>query len=123
MAYITSTQIQIKDLKIYARHGVLPQERTVGAYFIINLNVDADIAAAMASDDLADTISYADMLELVRREMATPSKLLEHVAARIARAILDRFPQAAAVDIDIMKQNPPMGADCAGAGVRTRITR
>ena len=115
--------VYIRDLRIFAHHGVLPQERTVGAYFILNLCVEADISKAMLTDAIEDTISYAELLHIVQSEMATPSALLEHVAGRIARAILHSFPQARAVNIDIMKQNPPMGADCAGAGVAITMHR
>ena len=102
---------------------MLPQERTVGAYYIINVSVEVDVAHAMLSDDVADTISYADILDIVRREMAVPSHLLENVASRIGKAILKEYPTASAVTIDLMKQNPPMGADCAGAGVILRQER
>ena len=95
----------------------------MGAFFIINISIEADITAAMASDDLADTVSYAEVVALVKKEMAVPSALLEHVAGRMARAILGRFPQAMAVALDITKQNPPMGADCDGAGVAVRLER
>lgn len=115
--------IFIRDLKLFAHHGVLPQERAVGAYFILNIGIEADVRAAVQSDDVADTISYADVLAVVRREMSVPSALLEHVAGRVAQAIFDAFPLAETVDIDILKQNPPMGADCAGAGIRIKVGR
>ena len=115
--------IYVRDLRIHARHGVLPQERTVGAWFIVNLSVEAGISRAMTTDDLAGTVSYADLTDLVRREMARPAALIEHVAWRIASAVLEDFPLVEVVSIDIMKQNPPMGADCAGAGCAIRLSR
>ncbi|MBO4802072.1 MAG: dihydroneopterin aldolase [Bacteroidaceae bacterium] len=120
---ITSSQVLLKDVRLFAHHGVLPQERTVGAYFILNLTVETDFSRAAESDDLAGTISYADLYDVLKAEMAVPSKLLEHVAARICRTILSRFPAAEAVRLEILKENPPMGADCTGAGVLLEMKR
>jgi len=112
-----SSKIILKDIRIFAHHGVLPQERAVGAYFTLNLHIQTDFSRAQATDDLAGTISYADAFEVVKAEMAVPSQLLEHVAGRICQALFDRFPAAEAIHLELLKENPPMGADCAGAGV------
>ena len=70
-----------------------------------------------ALSEVADTLNYAALYELVAREMQQPSKLLEHVAGRMAEAIGQAFPQVTSIDLVLTKQNPPMGADCEGAGV------
>lgn len=120
---INSSNISLKDLRLFAHHGVLPQERIVGAFFILNLRIRTDITHAMATDDLASTISYADVFELVREQMAIPSRLLEHVAGRICTALLDRFPTAQSIHLEILKENPPMGAECGGAGICLDVAR
>lgn len=113
----TDSSIFISDLRLYAYHGVLPQERLVGGEYVVSLRVHYDFSRAMETDCVADTLSYADLCALVGREMDVPSQLLEHVAGRIARSILGRWPEATAIDLRITKVNPPMGADCGGAGV------
>lgn len=120
---VRRSAVIIRQLKVFAHHGVLPQERTVGAYFIIDLSIQTDFSHAMLTDELEGTISYADVFALVKAEMSVPSRLLEHVAGRICRAIFDRFPTAEAVHLEIIKENPPMGADCAGAGVVLDVCR
>lgn len=112
-----NSRIFIAGLRMRACHGVLPQERIVGGDFEVSLSVEYDISRAMATDDVADTLSYADLSDLVRREMVVPSNLLEHVAGRIAKTIIERWPQVQSVSLSITKLNPPMGADCDGAGV------
>ena len=102
---------------------MLPQERAVGAYFIINLAIDVDCLQAMESDALTGTISYADAYEVIKAEMRVPSKLLEHVGSRICQALLDHFPMATAIHLELFKENPPMGADCPACGVRLSVTR
>ncbi len=113
--------IIIKGMRVYAYHGVMEQERKVGGSFTIDAEVDADFSAAMLTDNLSDTISYADLHQLIRQEMAIPSQLLEHVAGRIADAIFKHFPQSKAVRLRILKENPPMGADSQGAGVEIYV--
>lgn len=120
---ITASSIFIRDLRIFARHGVLPQERTVGAMFVLNISIDTDITQAAQSDDIASTVSYAEVVALVQHQMEIPSNLLEHVAHRIASAILTAFPATTAVTINLLKENPPMGTDCTGAGVTLRMER
>ena len=99
----------------------MPQERKVGADFLVSLRVGYPLADAMQSDDVEDTLDYAKLYEVVRREMEIPSKLLEHVAGRIAKAIAETFPQVTSIDLSLTKQNPPMGADCTGASVEIHL--
>jgi len=119
---LQNSTICIEQLRIHAFHGVLPQERQVGADFLLTLRVHYNIKEAMKSDDLKDTINYAELLQAIRQEMAIPSQLLEHVAARVCQAIFTHFPQTTAVELKLIKQNPPMGADCDGAGVELYVT-
>ncbi len=113
--------IFLKEVRFHAFHGVMPQERTVGADFLVDVRVGYDISTAMKSDNVADTISYADIYNLVRMEMNKPSALLEHLAGRIANSIIEAFPTLTSIDLTITKSNPPMGADCHGAGVELHL--
>lgn len=115
--------IYIRNMRLHAFHGVLPQEREVGNDYVINLSVDYPIAKAADSDNVADTMSYADAADIIHREMAIQSNLLENVAMRIARAILNAYAEATEVTVDIMKVAPPMTADCDGAGVVVKLRR
>lgn len=113
--------ITLNEVHFYAFHGVLPQERNVGGDFVVSLRMGYDISLAMQSDDVKDTLNYAEVYELVKREMAIPSQLLEHVAGRIVRAIETAYPVVTSVDLTLTKVNPPMGADCRGAGVEIHV--
>ncbi len=77
----------------------------------------------MKTDELEGTISYASVFDVVKQEMAIPSRLLEHVGGRICQALINRFPTATAIHLEIIKENPPMGADCRGAGVALDVQR
>ena len=118
---ITSSYIILRNVRFHAFHGVMPQERKVGADFLVNLRVGYPLEQAMQSDEVSDTLNYAALYEVVKTEMMQPSNLLEHVAGRIADAIVKRFPQVTSIDLELTKQNPPMGADCDGAGVEIHL--
>ena len=113
--------IFLRNVRFYAFHGVMPQERKVGGEFLVDLSVGYPIEDAMQSDKVEDTLNYAELYQLVKKEMDTPSQLLEHVAGRITRKISEQFPKVTSIDLKITKKNPPMGADCDGAGVELRF--
>lgn len=119
----TESCIVLEGVRLYAFHGVMAQERQVGGWFVVSLRVHYNICRAMESDAVSDTLSYADLLQVVRREMARPSQLLEHVAGRIVRAVGREFAGVERVWVRVMKENPPMGASCEGAGVEVLIEK
>jgi dihydroneopterin aldolase len=100
--------VELKGVKIRAFHGVMPQERQVGHMFTLDVRVGYPLASAANSDDVADTLNYAELYQLVVDEMAVPSCLIEHVAWRIAQSIHSHFPAATSADISIAKCSPPM---------------
>ncbi len=116
-----TSYIRLKNVRFQAFHGVMPQERKVGATFVVNLRVGYPLEKAMTSDRVEDTLNYASLYEVVSREMALPSRLLEHVAGRIVKAIVEHFPDVSSVDMELMKLNPPMGGDMEGAGVEIHL--
>lgn len=119
----TDSYIFINGVRFHAYHGVMPQERVVGADFTVDVKVGYDMTQAIDSDNITHAINYAQVADIIAREMAIPSQLLEHVAGRTANAILNELPMAQYVYISITKDNPPMGIDSMGAGVVLHVTR
>ena len=115
--------IRLEGLKLFAIHGVLPQENQVGAMYTVNLRLKTDYLTAAQTDNLTDTINYAEVYQAVEAEMKIPSKLLEHVSYRIAQRIMDTFPAVQTIEISLYKENPPMGAECHNVGVEATYTR
>lgn len=120
---ITGSKIYLDDIRFYAYHGVMEQERQVGGEYLVSLAIETDLSEAVHTDDLADTVNYAALYALIEREMSVPSKLLEHVAGRIGQRSLEEFDKISALTIRVTKQNPPIGADCKGASVEIKMTR
>ena len=118
---LIASYIHLRQVRFHAFHGVMPQELLVGADFVLDLKVGYPLGRAMQSDEVTDTLNYAALYDLVACEMQQPSKLLEHVAARIAQTISQAFPQITSIDLELVKQNPPMGADCGGSSVEIHL--
>lgn len=116
-------RIALHDIRIFAYHGVMPQEQVVGDWYTVNLQLNVLDESATVSDRLTDTVDYSKVFNVVKREMLVPSKLMEHVCGRICRAIIADFPLVDAVSITIVKQNPPIGAECGGCGVELTMHR
>ncbi len=114
---LSSSYISLNRLRFHARHGVLPQERATGGEFIVSVRAKYLFDKALESDNVDDTINYAEIFEIINKEMLTPSCLLEHLAGRIGRSIFNRMPMIESLDITVEKTNPPMGADSDGAAV------
>ena len=112
-----TTKIRLQAMRFYAYHGVVEQERQVGNTFLVDLTLTAPLQRAVESDRLEDTINYAEVYETVREEMRIPSRLLEHVAGRILKALHHRFPTLQAAEITLSKLNPPFGGDLHSASV------
>lgn len=112
-----TSKIFLENVKIYAYHGVLPEEKIIGTYFIVNVELHADLWKAVGTDDLNDTINYAKINEIIHQQMEIPSELMEHVAGRILKNIKVTFPQISFVKIRITKTNPPMKGEMDGVSV------
>lgn len=119
--------IELEKMRFHARHGVFPQERTVGNWFEVSVSLTYEADADIAPDDnLAGTINYARVAEIVAHEMAIPSQLLETVALRIRRALLDDCaassvaPVITSGSIRVVKVTPPLGLPLASASATLR---
>ncbi len=110
--------IEINRLKLFARHGVFEQERELGNKFEVTVHLQYPIDSAMQNDDLNETINYAEVVDLIQEVMASPSKLLEHVAFRLHSAIINRYPSVTGGSIRVAKLNPPIQAEMQDVTVK-----
>lgn len=102
-------KIIIKDLEIYAYHGVLKEEKTKGQSFFITAELSLNLREAGVMDELAKTINYADVCQDINRVM-TGSKfdLIEAVAESIAETILLKYHVVKSVRIIVSKPMAPI---------------
>ena len=120
---VRESYIVLRKIRMHAFHVVQEQERIVGNDYELSLRIAYPIGKAAQTDNVADTLNYAAVYDVVREEMKTPSRLLEHVATRICRRLMTSFEGIQSVSLSLVKLNPPMGADCDGAGVEVVMNK
>lgn len=118
---LNESYIYLDDLRFHAFHGVMPQERLTGNDYTIDIKIGYDVSLAMVSDNVDDTLNYAEVYKIVDQEMGVPSQLLERVAYRIGYRLSRKFTSITSINIKLTKLNPPFGADCKGAGVELHL--
>ncbi|MDR2466094.1 MAG: dihydroneopterin aldolase [Prevotellaceae bacterium] len=101
--------IELENMEFFARHGCGEEERTAGGIFLVSLRIATDAEQASESDNLLDALDYQAAYNIVAREMATPSSLLEHVARRILAALYDELSGIRKATVKVSKLNPPLG--------------
>lgn len=107
-----SAQIEIRGLKIYAYHGFFETEQKIGQYYLVDVVLKLNtIPQASVTDHLSETLNYSDVVNLIKEEMANPSKLIEHVAGRIASKFEKQIKIPLSYSIAIHKLNPPVNAE------------
>jgi 7,8-dihydroneopterin aldolase/epimerase/oxygenase len=110
--------IFIKGLVIHARHGVMDHETEVGQRFVIDLELYSDLTEASRSDQLADTVSYANVVTTAVAAFKNINyKLLERAAGAVADAILAAFPRIRSVKVTVHKPHAPIAAIFEDVGV------
>ena len=109
---IKEQYISLKGLRFYAYHGAEGQEAVVGGWFTVDVTIQTDATVAVQTDDLNGTVNYAKVTDVVKEQMQIRSSLIEHVAGRIAKSLLDRFPSINKVTVTVSKENPPVGVPC-----------
>ncbi|BBG05170.1 MULTISPECIES: dihydroneopterin aldolase [Pseudonocardia] len=104
-----SDRIELRGLRVYGRHGVFEHERRDGQEFVVDLVVHADLAAAAASDDLADTLDYGALAQLAAAVVGGPPRnLIESVAGAVADSVLDSDERIRAIEVTLHKPSAPI---------------
>lgn len=117
-------KIIIKDLKLYAYHGVNPEEKIEGQNFVLDIECKADLGLPCRTDDVDDTVSYAQIIKLVRKVFtAEKYDLIEKAAQVVADAILLNFEAVKSVKITLKKPEAPMKADFGYVAVQIKRER
>jgi 7,8-dihydroneopterin aldolase/epimerase/oxygenase len=116
--------IRVIGAEIYARHGVGEAERSIGGRYSFDLEIEADISAAAASDALADTVNYEEAYMIARDILTgTNRRLLESLVVEIANALLERYTVAMSVTVRLRKLSVPIDGVVKAVEVEHREER
>jgi 7,8-dihydroneopterin aldolase/epimerase/oxygenase len=116
--------IRVSRIAVFGHHGVLPEEAVLGQRFYISLEASLDLAEAGRSDDVVQTVSYADLTQIVV-EIATRRRfnLIEALAEAIAATVLERFARIDAIRVRVDKPSAPVQAVLDGVSVEIARSR
>jgi len=101
-----------------ACHGVLPHEREVPQPFEVDVEMGLDLRAAGESDDLDDTVNYAEVYDVVSTVLTVARKyLIEAIAEKIADDLLRDFDSLRWVRVTVHKPTAPIDGIFSDVGV------
>ncbi len=109
--------ILLEGIRFHAYHGCFREENIIGNTFEVDLKIEVDTSLVEMSDNVADTVSYAEMYDIAKQEMSATSKTIENVAARILNRIKAEFPQISGANIKVSKLHPAVGGEVRCASV------
>ncbi|MBO6107837.1 MAG: 2-amino-4-hydroxy-6-hydroxymethyldihydropteridine diphosphokinase [Eubacterium sp.] len=102
-------KIVIKDLEIFAHHGVRDEENALGQKFLVSVTIFTDIGKACSTDDISYSIDYNEISHFVDEKMReTKYKLIESAAEHIARSLLMEYERIERVRVEIKKPWAPI---------------
>ena len=111
MAVVTRIVLRVDRLALHARHGVNPEERTLGQHFFVDLLATVDVGETLGSDRLDETVNYAALIEAASLAFTERSfKLIETAAAVVADDLLRRFPKLETIEVTVHKPSAPVSA-------------
>ena len=110
-------QIKVRGLRLFAYHGVRPEENKLGQEFEIDLSLTVTHASTLKSDKLDEVVNYWEVLATVRDVFTGKTfKLLENAAQTVLEA-LHRYHQIKQATIHLKKLTPPIPVTVDNVGV------
>ncbi|NBU23003.1 MAG: dihydroneopterin aldolase [Actinobacteria bacterium] len=102
-------EIAIQGLKVWGHHGVLQFEKDLGQFFVIDANL---VVEAGIDDELAQSVSYAEIAELIAKDVQqNPVNLIETLAMRLHAAVMEFSPRILSAKITVHKPNAPINLE------------
>jgi len=102
--------IRIKNAVFYAYHGALQEEQSIGGKYEADVAIFTDFSKAAESDNLLDTINYADVYQFINHKIHEKKYyLIETIASVIAKELLQKYSAIKKISVKIRKNNVPIG--------------
>ena len=118
------TVLFIDNLEVFANHGLFEEENKLGQKFIFDIECELNYKKAMFSDEMTDSISYADIAEVVVKTATTNTfNLLERLAGEILKNIFTEFPQIENINLKINKPGALIKYHFEKCGVEVKLSR
>lgn len=106
----TWDKIHIKNLEVFGKHGVFPEENKLGQKFLINAVLYTSTREAGKTDDLTKSIHYGEVSHFMTKYMMEHTfQLIESAAEQMAKALLIEFQRLEWMELEIQKPWAPIG--------------
>lgn len=117
-------QIIIKNLKIFAYHGVHDFEKKDGQDFFVDAVLDLTEMPGFETDEINQVISYSAVVRVIKKVMTEKSyNLIEKAAVEIISEIFSSFSEVKSVDITVKKPHAPIKEEFEYVAVRFKKVR
>ncbi len=110
-------QVKIEKIELRAAHGCYDLEKKIGGNFTVDIVLDIEDSGAVGADDVAQTVNYIEVYDIIREQMSIPSNIIENAAMRMIDAVYACFPQVRRVEVTLSKLAPPIGGKAANVSV------
>jgi dihydroneopterin aldolase len=112
----------VSNLCVHGRHGVFAEEQRLGQKFFLDIDCEVDMTACAGDDNYETAVCYDGLCRIAQQVSdAGPFRLIESLADRIARTILERHGIVSRVSIRVRKPSAPIVAMVDHVGVE--VTR
>ena len=110
--------LSVEGMAFYSYHGCLPEESKIGSKYFVDVEIEGDFSKTINQDELQNTFDYSTIYYVVKKEMEVPSKLIEHVAGRIANALKQKLFGMQKLIVTVTKINPPVNGNIAQSKIK-----
>lgn len=103
------TTVSVRDLCLFGHHGVHEEEARLGQRFYVSIIVKADLSAAIVGDDYTQAVCYGALCDIAKQTFTTTRfQLIETLADRIGKAILQQCSAVQEVSVKVRKPSAPV---------------
>ena len=111
------TTVKVENLKIYAFHGCMNEEKVIGSDYVVNITAVCFVNKEVFQDVINGTVDYVDLARIAKQEMSIRAKLLEVVVKRIIDRSFEEITVLNKISVTVSKINPPINADVEAVSV------
>jgi dihydroneopterin aldolase len=117
-------KISVTGLTLYGYHGVYPEENKLGQHYIVDAELFMPLEKPGRSDELTDTVNYAEACELIRQIVEKEQfRLVEALAERVASSLLATYTNVNEVTVRVRKPHPPVAMSFDGVTIEIHRKR
>ena len=102
-------QLRIKDLEIFAFHGLFPSEKELGQKFVVSATLSYDMTKAATDLDLTASVHYGELCQQWTTWFQENTEdLIETVAYKLVERTFETYPLVQEIELELKKPWAPV---------------